>query len=102
MKDPFEALTDTYLAMPPCSTKNSSVQARADTLFEKIVQSGARGVIFHMIKFCEPELFDAPQLAAMLKKKGVATLVIDSEVNQEIRGQLVTRIEAFVEMIRGM
>jgi benzoyl-CoA reductase/2-hydroxyglutaryl-CoA dehydratase subunit BcrC/BadD/HgdB len=34
-----------------------------------------------------------------LKKRGLPTLVIDVEANQELTGQLTTRIEAFVEML---
>jgi len=51
------------------------------------------------VKFCEPELFDIPQLVERLKSKGVATLVMDMELNQGVSGQMRTRVEAFVEMI---
>jgi benzoyl-CoA reductase/2-hydroxyglutaryl-CoA dehydratase subunit BcrC/BadD/HgdB len=98
-EDPFEALAECYFAMPPCTTKGSAVSERVDHLLEKIENSGAKGVIFYMVKFCEPELFDVPQLRAALKKRGLPTLVIDSELNQGISGQLTTRVEAFVEMI---
>jgi benzoyl-CoA reductase/2-hydroxyglutaryl-CoA dehydratase subunit BcrC/BadD/HgdB len=98
-EDPFEAMVEGYFAMPPCTTKGSSTGERLDYLQSKIVNSGAKGVIFLTVKFCEPELFDVPQLVKELKKKGLATLVIDSELNQGLSGQITTRIEAFVEMI---
>ena len=98
-EDPFEALADGYFSMPPCSTKNSPVEERLKRLLEKIGRSGAKGVLFHTVKFCEPELFDIPQLVEGLKSKGVATLVMDSELNQGVSGQMRTRVEAFVEMI---
>jgi benzoyl-CoA reductase/2-hydroxyglutaryl-CoA dehydratase subunit BcrC/BadD/HgdB len=97
--DPFESLAETYFAMPPCSTKGSSIGERLEFLLGKIKASGARAVIFYMVKFCEPELFDVPLLAKELKKRGLATLVIDSELNQGLSGQLKTRVEAVVEMI---
>lgn len=99
-QDPFEALAESYFAMPPCTTKDSSVSSRLDYLMKKIEISGAKGVIFYMVKFCEPELFDIPQLVWELKKKGLATLVIDAELNQGLSGQLSTRVEAFVEILR--
>jgi benzoyl-CoA reductase/2-hydroxyglutaryl-CoA dehydratase subunit BcrC/BadD/HgdB len=68
-------------------------------LLAKVEQSNAKGVIFYMVKFCEPELFDVPQLTGELRKRGVATLLIDCELNQNLSGQLATRVEAFVEMI---
>jgi benzoyl-CoA reductase/2-hydroxyglutaryl-CoA dehydratase subunit BcrC/BadD/HgdB len=98
-QDPFEALAEGYFAMPPCSTKNSPVEARLKHLLQQIERSRAKGVIFYTVKFCEPELFDIPQLVEGLKSKGVATLVMDTELNQGVSGQMRTRIEAFVEMI---
>ena len=99
LEDPFEALTDSYFAMPPCTTKDSPIGDRVNYLIEKIEGSGAKGVIFYVVKFCEPELFDVPEMVKAVKKRGVATLVIDVDLNQGVSGQLVTRMEAFVEMI---
>ena len=99
-EDPLEALAEGYFAMPPCTTKDSPVSERLDYLLEMIDRTGAKGVIFHMVKFCEPELFDVPQLVEELKKRGVLTLIIDTELHQGLSGQLKTRVEAFVEMIR--
>lgn len=97
--DPFQSLADSYFAMPPCSTKNSSIKDRLDHIVGKVKRSGAKGVIFYLIKFCEPELFDVPQLVDGLKREGLSTLVIDSELNEPQSGQLATRVEAFIEMM---
>ncbi len=98
-QDPFEALADGYFALPPCTTKNFPVRERQSYLLQKIERSGAKGVIFYTVKFCEPELFDIPQLVEELKNRGFATLVMDTELNQGVSGQMRTRVEAFVEMI---
>jgi benzoyl-CoA reductase/2-hydroxyglutaryl-CoA dehydratase subunit BcrC/BadD/HgdB len=97
--DPFEALTEGYFAMAPCTTKDSPVSERISYLMTKVQRSGAKGVIFWMVKFCEPELFDVPQVVEGLRREGVATLVLDTELNQGLSGQMRTRVEAFVEMI---
>lgn len=97
--DPFQDLTDRYFGMPPCSTRNSPIAERLAYLLDKIGGCKAKGVIFNMTKFCEPELFDLPQLVLELKKRGIATLVIETELNQGVSGQLATRIEAFVELL---
>jgi benzoyl-CoA reductase/2-hydroxyglutaryl-CoA dehydratase subunit BcrC/BadD/HgdB len=34
-----------------------------------------------------------------LKNRGFATLVMDTELNQGVSGQMRTRVEAFIEMI---
>jgi len=100
-ENPWDALVEGYFSMPPCSTRGSLVQDRADYLLEAVERCGAVGVIFLMVKFCEPELFDVPQLTRILKDAGLSTLVLDCEVNQALSGQLATRIEAFVETMRS-
>jgi benzoyl-CoA reductase/2-hydroxyglutaryl-CoA dehydratase subunit BcrC/BadD/HgdB len=97
--DPFESLAETYFAMPPCTTKDSPLEERLRYIVEKTERSGAKGVIFTMVKFCEPELFDVPQLVEALKGHGLATLVMDTELNQGLSGQMQTRLEAFIEML---
>jgi benzoyl-CoA reductase/2-hydroxyglutaryl-CoA dehydratase subunit BcrC/BadD/HgdB len=99
IRDPFESLAERYFRMPPCTTRNSPIIERLENILTKIEDSNARGAIFCMVKFCEPELFDIPHLIEGLKKKGLPSLVLDSELNQGLSGQLATRIEAFVEMI---
>ncbi len=99
LDDPFENLTESYFAMPPCSTKGSSIGERAEYLFRLVDGTGAKGVIFNVVKFCEPEWFDIPNLKEELKKKGISTLALDTELNQGLSGQMVTRVGAFVEMI---
>jgi benzoyl-CoA reductase/2-hydroxyglutaryl-CoA dehydratase subunit BcrC/BadD/HgdB len=99
LDDPFENLTESYFAMPPCSTKGSSIAERAEYLFRLVEATGAKGVIFNVVKFCEPEWFDIPNLKEELKKRGISTLSLDTELNQGLSGQMVTRVEAFVEMI---
>jgi len=96
---PFEEMNKQYFDLPPCSTKNSPVSERLNYLESIVNKSNARGIIFNITKFCEPELFDLPQLRAGLKEMNIPSLTVETEVNQGVSGQLVTRIEAFLEMI---
>jgi len=98
-KDPFSALVESYFAMPPCSTRGSSIRERLDHLLDLAERCQAKGVLFLVIKFCEPELFDVPQLVEGLKKEGLSALVLECEANESVSGQMSTRIEAFVETI---
>ncbi|MBW2096502.1 MAG: 2-hydroxyacyl-CoA dehydratase [Deltaproteobacteria bacterium] len=98
-KDPFEQLTESYFAMPPCSTRGSSVERRRDYLLRLVETTGARGVLFNIVKFCEPEWFDIPNLQESLKERGIPSLVLDTELNQGLSGQLSTRAEAFIETL---
>lgn len=98
-QDSLEALADQYFSLPPCTTKDAPVDERINALTKKIDECGAKGVIFYMVKFCEPELFDVPLVSEAIKKLGLPVLMLDVEVNQGLTGQLSTRVEAFVEMI---
>ncbi|HSH68547.1 MAG TPA: 2-hydroxyacyl-CoA dehydratase family protein [Deferrisomatales bacterium] len=98
-EDPWEALVESFFGLPPCSTRNSSLAERRDHLLGLAEGCGARGVIFNVVKFCETELFDLPPLVAELKKRGVTSLILESELNTGLSGQLATRVEAFAEML---
>ena len=97
--DPLEALAASFLEMPPCSTRGSSLDERLAWLKSLAQSGGAQGVVFSVVKFCEPELFDLPELRRGLKQAGLASLVLEVDVNQEAGGQAATRLEAFGEML---
>jgi len=97
--DPFDMLTESFFTLPPCSTRGSSVAERLDYLNGIIAESKARGIIFWLIKYCEPELFDAPFISEQLKKQGLKVLVLETEVNEGLTGQLQTRLSAFAELL---
>jgi benzoyl-CoA reductase/2-hydroxyglutaryl-CoA dehydratase subunit BcrC/BadD/HgdB len=99
LDDPFAALAELYFAAPPCSTRQSNQIARADHIESLLESSGALGVLLHTVKFCEPELFDLPVLRRRLGSRGVPVLQLESELEPELSGQALTRIEAFVEML---
>jgi benzoyl-CoA reductase/2-hydroxyglutaryl-CoA dehydratase subunit BcrC/BadD/HgdB len=97
--DPWQALVDRAWAGPPCSTRAADVGLRIRHLTGLLERSGARGVILHVLKFCEPELFDVPSLHRAFQARGVPVLVLEGELEAELSGQVVTRLEAFVELL---
>lgn len=97
--DPWEGLIDSVLGEIPDPLLGSPIDQRVASLLEKIQNSGARGVIFATVKFCEPELFDQPLLRHALKEHGVASLQLEFDINDEVSGQTRTRLEAFCEML---
>jgi benzoyl-CoA reductase/2-hydroxyglutaryl-CoA dehydratase subunit BcrC/BadD/HgdB len=99
--DPFECLLESYFNMPPCSTRGSSISERVQYLLRLIDRTAAKGVIFNVVKFCEPEWFDVPHLKEELRKRGVPALIIDTELNKGLSGQMATRVEAFIEIVRA-
>ena len=99
INDPLPSLSQDYFNLPPCPTKDSPLAARLDHLLDLVERGGAGGVVFNVVKFCEPELFDLPNLRAGLKEAGVPVLTVETEVNEPLSGGLTTRVEAFLEMI---
>ncbi|MEK7778247.1 MAG: 2-hydroxyacyl-CoA dehydratase family protein [Chloroflexota bacterium] len=58
----------------------------------------ASGAIMLLEKFCHPHEWDAPTIEKGLKDVGVPTLILEVDVTVP-RGQIRTRVEAFLEMI---
>jgi benzoyl-CoA reductase/2-hydroxyglutaryl-CoA dehydratase subunit BcrC/BadD/HgdB len=98
-EDPWARLCERYWAAPPCPTRSADPGARARHLIGLAERSGARGVLLHLVKFCEPELFDVPMIRKTLAARGLPVLVVEGELEAQLPAQLLTRIEAFVEML---
>lgn len=96
---PFDALTERFMSLPPCSTKGSPIKERVDHLLDIAGRSGASGVIFNIVKFCEAEFFDVPLLVEELSRRGIKSLVLETELNSGLSGQLKTRVEVFAELL---
>jgi benzoyl-CoA reductase subunit C len=85
-----------------CPCKHSSLEDRSSYLLQRAKRCNARGVVFFLQNFCEPYLFDHPWLKEKLKGEGIPSLLLESELQSFSRGQLRTRLQAFLEMIRGV
>jgi benzoyl-CoA reductase/2-hydroxyglutaryl-CoA dehydratase subunit BcrC/BadD/HgdB len=97
--DPFKRIADRLLGTTADWNRGSPIQARIDHLRDLAQTSGARGVIFYNVKFCEPELFDLPGLRKGLQQVGLPSVLIEIDLNDPLSQQTLTRIEAFLEMI---
>ena len=97
--DPIEGLTHRYFTSFLCPTKHQGPNAHMETLLKEVQNSGAKGVIFLLYKYCETHFFDYPDLKQALESKGIATLLLEVEDPSSSIGQLKTRIQAFVEML---
>jgi benzoyl-CoA reductase/2-hydroxyglutaryl-CoA dehydratase subunit BcrC/BadD/HgdB len=97
--DPVEALTQRYFTSFFCPTKHQGSRAHEEALLREVQESGARGVIFLLYKYCEAHYFDYPDLKAALESKGIPCLLLDVEDPSQSLGQLKIRLQAFVEML---
>jgi len=71
---------------------------------EKLVhlakEYNADGIIHCSLAFCDPYLVEANRVEKVLKEHDIPMLKIETDYGQEDTGQLQTRVEAFLEMIK--
>lgn len=87
-----------YLDRHPCA-RMSDGGRRYSLLLERAREVGARGVIYASLKFCDAYLYDFPRLRERLSEAGVPVLRLESDYADGHAGQVLTRVEAFLEMI---
>lgn len=98
--EPFRRMAERILNAPPCPTRGNLISERCAHLLNLVETTGAKGIIFYDVKFCEPELFDLPILRHELSKKDIPSITIEVDINEQLSHQVRTRLEAFLEMIR--
>ncbi|MGC8787748.1 MAG: 2-hydroxyacyl-CoA dehydratase subunit D, partial [Anaerolineae bacterium] len=99
-QEPFAALAERYLKRVPCPAKHDDTNSRVEHILNLIHRTEAQGVIFVPPKFCDPHAFDFTLLAKALASVGVPHLLIETDLTVPT-GQLRTRIQAFIELLRG-
>lgn len=100
-KNPYEQLARSLLSRPPCARTISPQEplALARLVLESAQRAGARGVVAHVMKFCDPYLARIPVVFKTLKEAGLPTLLLEGDCTLRSFGQYKTRIEAFREML---
>ncbi|MFW6052987.1 MAG: 2-hydroxyacyl-CoA dehydratase subunit D, partial [Desulfosalsimonas sp.] len=98
-RDPIEALADRYMARSLCPAKHADIRIRAKELADTVRRHRADGVIFLLLKFCDPHAFDYPYLKRFLDDAGIPSLLLEIEDQPPSGGQLMTRFETFVDML---
>jgi len=98
--DPYARLAESLMSGPPDPTLGAPIAARADYIARRMRESGAQGLLVYDVKFCEPELFDLPQLRDQLSTQRLPMLHVEFETATTIAQQALNRIEAFVEMLQ--
>lgn len=97
--DVVESIADRYLGRIICPAKHAGIRDRGEHLLRMARQFEADGVIFLLLKFCDPHAFDYPYMKDMLEKEGIPALLFEIEDQTSSEGQLRTRCEAFIEML---
>jgi len=97
--DALAAIANRYMDRNVCPAKHAGIKSRGENLVRTVKESGADGVIFIYLKFCDPHGFDYPYLKQMLAEEDIPCLLYEMEERDTAEGQFKTRCEAFIEML---
>jgi benzoyl-CoA reductase/2-hydroxyglutaryl-CoA dehydratase subunit BcrC/BadD/HgdB len=94
----MRALALRYFSAAICPCFSDSAD-RIDRVLELVKDYSARGVIAHNLRLCQLMDMASSRLRPVLRERGIPFLSIHTDLAQEDREQVKTRVEAFLEMI---
>ncbi len=98
--DLLEALTDRYLRRTLSGRMIPESEVRIPKILELYRQFHASGIINHTLKYCDSYSSLKPEFRKIMNRQNIAVLDLDRDYAESNMGQLKTRIEAFLEMIK--
>jgi bzd-type benzoyl-CoA reductase N subunit len=97
--DLLDSIARRYFNRFICPAKHRDCFSRGDNLLKMVKNTGAQGVIFVLLKFCDPHAFDFPYIKQFLDRAGIPCMLLEIEDQQTSEEQLRTRLEAFIELL---
>ena len=94
----MEAVVDRYFQVD-CAIFTPN-QDRLNHIIEMVERYKADGVIHYSLQFCQPYITEAMGVEKVLESKKIPALRIDTDYGMEDVGQIKTRVEAFIEILR--
>lgn len=98
--DPLSNIADFYLKASACPAKVPTGRWFEGTL-KTAKEYDVQGAVFIVDKYCDPFAFIYPDLRDKFKERGIPFLKIDTGEGYFPLAQVRTRIEAFLEMVKG-
>lgn len=97
--DPVEALADYYLGRSPCPRAVPS-DKRFQFIEGLVKDFRVEGVVSEIIRYCSIHIYDEPRARERLKDIDIPSLALEIEYGTGISGQVKTRVQAFIEMLK--
>ncbi len=98
VEEQLRAIAERYMQIHcACFTPNDE---RLDDIVRLAREYQVDGVIHYNLQFCHTYANEAVKVEKRLDKEGIPLLRIETDYSDEDMGQLRTRVEAFLEMIR--
>ena len=96
--DAVEKMADRSMTVNcACFTPNDERMTDIETMSTTLQ---ARGVIHYALQFCTPYLYEAYKAKGAVEAMGLPFLKIETDYSMEDMGQLKTRVEAFLEILK--
>lgn len=100
--DLFQSLARGYLVdRVPCAFMRNSAKKRLDFTLKLIKDFNVSGVIWYELLCCETYDSESYYFAEKLGERNIPMLILESDYGTTATGQLKTRIEAFIEILKG-
>ena len=96
---PLEAIAQRYFDRDICPAKHAGLTDRGESIVQMVRKQTADGVIFMLLKFCDPHAFDYPYIKEMLDRENIPSMLLDMEEQLPAGGQLQTRFETFIQIL---
>ena len=103
MDDMFNAVAERYLLTStcPCFTSKDGNEDRINWLLDKLKEFKVDGVIYYVVRGCMLYAMEYTRIKRILDHKNVPIYYLDTDYTREDVGQMKTRVEAFLEMLRA-
>ena len=99
LEEMLDALVDRYMRIDcACFTPN---QERLHNVVSMAKELEVKGVIHFALNFCQPYAMRGFEVGRALEAAGIPMLSLETDYSMEDVEQLKTRVEAFLEMVRG-
>jgi len=97
--DPWQALANAYLDQAPCA-RQTPLSKRIDFAAELASEYRVQGVIYSYLKFCPCYGMAKNSFVRRFQDMDLPVLELASDYSQGDTGQIKTRLEAFVEVLK--
>ncbi len=98
--DPIEALSRRYLEHFPCARMLTTAE-RDERIMAMVKDYRVQGLLYEVIRYCVHYRYDFSRLKRKLQSLNIPALELEMEYGVSGSGQLMTRVDAFIEMVGG-
>jgi len=97
--DPITALVRGYIKTP-CPSKHNPAIYWDQYLLKKVKEAEAKGIVIWMVRYCTTLGTPSPYVMERLREAGVPCLLLETD-HTGASGAIRTRLQAFIEMLKG-